>query len=877
MNDQLHFTTNKFAWSYDSSNNVVYTGSGNNIRYLACTGSGNTRTVSFSSDSNGYWNLEVFTRNGNTYIGWSEWNQGFQERQGYVVGNTTGATATMQRNNGAPNNAALFVTETETETIPSFAPGTYTLNVYDKTGATVEKTVDVTQSNAGGILELDGLNNDAVKFQIANLQTGKQALVSVTLLLQALDPYIDKMNIVCHDPADQFTLTQTFTANDFAVAGGKFDFYVPEAKKDKELTLTFSDLYSKYGDETYDHVSNKNPGNSRYNFVKSQHNNVLGDDIYNGKVEAASDTKESARITSKQNVRTQVSTAGNIRFKFNNAEDLGNDNDGEGYLEETPFTLATYLASTDPDAKEGETAVQGAFVECKLKASSETQKSGIYYVFTTDETRYNIAPTTAWQHRYYAFYRMDIELKAEDFTPTITPIQVYDKTYYRDANDNRKYVPQYGVRLSTEENITIDDGNGGTKTSKGYLTAEQIGDQINTLKQTNNIDPDQILYIDGSELLSIVEIGDKTISGVKSVLGKNALVFLPVNTTSTEDNFAFKTESGTFRAGKDIVITDKNPFFSPYDIQVDAANFAMYDRKITTEQNGKVYNATVVLPFTIDLKEDDGHYKHFNDSKNAEGKTEGAPFSLYTMADGKELKKVKEFNNDVVQFFEEVQAANSEANKPYVVYVYGDGEDADANHSFKVRCKGSLVVATADPNATNFDKTKSGYCYNETASGTYDGAPYSFKHTGTFRGMTFDNAGDPSTAQQIFYFAEDCFYTSKTLHKNESMYVQPFRSYYDYTGSGAGAKLTKFRMVFGDLDENDNSTNGIDEVKKNADLAVIPGKGSITLMAKVDKDVTIYAVSGITVDKCNLKAGDTRTVTVPAGIYVINGVKMIVK
>jgi len=747
--------------------------------------------------------------------------------------------------------------------------------VYDKTGTTVEKTINVTQSNAGGILELDGLNNDAVKFEIANLDPNKQALVAITLDMQFLNPYIDKMNIVCHDPADQFTLTQTFTANDFAVAGGKFDFYVPEAKKDKELTLTFSDLYSKYGDETYDHVSNKNPGNSRYNFVKSQHNDVLGDDIYNGKVEAASDTKESARITSKQNVRTKVSTAGNIRFKFNNAEDLGNDNDGEGYLEETPFTLATYLASTDPDAKEGETAVQGAFVECKLKASSETQKSGIYYVFTTDETRYNIAPTTAWQHRYYAFYRMDITLKAEDFTPTITPVQVYDTTYYRDANDIRKYVPQYGVKLGTTKKIEIDDPeNPNNKIQvNGYLTAEQIGDQINTLKQTNNINPDQILYIDGSELLSIVEIGDKTISGVKSVLGKNALVFLPVNTTSTEDNFAFKTQSGTFRAGKDIVITDKQPFFSPYDIQVDPANFAMYDRKITTAQNGKVYNATVVLPFTIDLNDD---HQHVNPVKDENGKTIGAPFSLYTMAADKELKKVKEFDNEVVQFFELFKEKQSVANRPYVVHVYGDGEDQDSNHSFKVRCKGSLVVATGDPNAASFDNTKSGYFDNETASGTYDGAPYSFKHTGTYRGYTFNNAGDPATKEQIFYFAEDCFYTSKTLHKDEPMYVQPFRSYYDYTTTSNGAKLTKFRLAFSDIDEM-GGTNGIDEIKRDVDLAVIPGKGAITLMARAQKDVTIHAVSGITVDKCSLNAGETRTVSVPAGIYVINGVKMVVK
>lgn len=862
------------VWVYDSETKALYMGSGNNKRYLSCEGSGDDRTLTTSvappssvSSDPGYYDLIVFEHNGNTYIGWDSetpadrwylraWRN-WRTNYAYVSKNNTDDVVNVSYSN----------TE-ETIPLPDFDPGSYTLTVYGTDKDTPAQTITV--NGSANPITLNNLNNDAVKFKISGLAEGKMALLSVDLKLQFLDPYIDKMNIVCHDPADQFTLTQTFTANDFAVAGGSFQFYVPEAKKNNLLTLTFSDLYSKYGDNTYDHVSNTNPGNSRYNFVKSQHNDVLGDDIYNGKIEAASDTKESARISSNQNVRTQVSTAGNIRFKFNNAEDLTNTqtNTNRKYLEETPFTLAGYVGSNDPDGS----SAKGAFIDCKLKAASTTQNSGIYYVFTTDETRYNIAPTTAWQHRYYAFYRMDIELVAEDFTPSITPVQVYDKTYYRDANDNRKYVPQYGVKLSTKENITIDDGNGGTKTSKGYLSAGQIGYQINKLKQSNNIDPDQILYIDGSELLSIVEMGDTTISDLKSVLGQNALVFLPVNTTSTLDNFAFKTESGTFRAGKDIVITDKNPFFSPYDIQVDPANFAMYDRKITTAQNGKVYNATVVLPFTIDLNDDD---QHVNQVKDENGKTVGAPFSLYTMADGKELKKVKEFDNDVVQFFNIVKG-KGEANTPYVLYVYGDGEDNDADHSFKVRCKGSLVVATADPNATGFDETKSGYCYNETVGGTYDGAPYSFKHTGTYRGYTFNNAGDPATKEQIFYFAEDCFYTSKTLHKDEPMYVQPFRSYYDYTTTSNGAKLTKFRLAFSDIDEM-GGTNGIDEIKRDVDLAVIPGNGNITLMARADKDVTIHAVNGMTVDKCSLRAGETRTVSVPAGIYVINGVKMVVK
>ena len=88
--------------------------------------------------------------------------------------------------------------------------------------------------------------------------------------------------------------------------------------------------------------------------------------------------------------------------------------------------------------------------------------------------------------------------------------------------------------------------------------------------------------------------------------------------------------------------------------------------------------------------------------------------------------------------------------------------------------------------------------------------------------------------------------------------------------------MSRFRIVFGE-NPYANETTGINEVLRDADLAVIPGDGSITLMARAQKDVTIHAVSGITVDKCSLNAGETRTVAVPAGVYVINGVKMVVK
>ncbi|MBQ2129579.1 MAG: hypothetical protein II429_10670 [Prevotella sp.] len=578
-----------------------------------------------------------------------------------------------------------------------------------------------------------------------------------------------------------------------------------------------------------------------------------------------------------------MSTTGNIRFKFNNAEDLTNTlvNTSRKHLEENPFSIEKYLESKDPDDKTTN-ARTGDFIECKLMAEptegSTLSRSGTYYVFTADETRYNIAPTTEWQHRYYAFYRMDIELIAKDYTPDLTWKELYDKTYYRVKKDNgeeTKTHSMWGVDVKAKD---------GDKVVTGYLTVKQILEAINsdiTGKKVASADgkrklegKDQILYIDGSNLYNILSTSKKegttttkySLADLKTDLGVNALVFLPERTTSTDDNFAKKSSDGVFYAGKDINITDKQPFFSPHDININYPNVAKYDRILTSEQNGQVCNASVVLPFDIDL-DDEGYH-------DIEG---GGRFYLAKLKDNQTLKK--EVGNDIntaKAFFDKITEKKGAANTPYVVKVENQNKE-DENISFKVRCVGSKIVATPYQYSEAGIKTNGIFTPLGSVRGYYGGDEYNFTPTGTFRGYTFENAGNASTKEQIFYFARNSFYTSKTLRANEPMLVQPFRSYFDYTVNGTNnSKLSRFFISFDDSDEF-GGTNGINEIERDVDLAVIPGKGVITLVARADKDVTIHAVNGHTIDKCNLNAGESRTVAVPAGVYVINGVKMVVK
>ncbi|MBQ7441741.1 MAG: hypothetical protein IJV52_09580, partial [Prevotella sp.] len=389
---------------------------------------------------------------------------------------------------------------------------------------------------------------------------------------------------------------------------------------------------------------------------------------------------------------------------------------------------------------------------------------------------------------------------------------------------------------------------------------------------------DQILYIDGSNLMSIVEnetttsgtTTQHTVSEILTNLDKNALLYMPYGAKPNANNIAFNTkaqygETPSFRGANDIVITDRYPFYAPFDIQVDAAKMAKYERTLTNQDlyGDDDQHLTIVLPFEINVDGEEGIHTN-NDG-------EGSPFTLATMNTSNSLSKNTDAQIDYYAdgYFTKI-TEKSEPNKPYVVTMQGTaGESA-----FKVHVNGSLVKATPD---------KTGILSGETASGTYTeddkNVNYTFKHEGTYTGIEIGEDGNGGAAEAsttVFYFANNFFLDSKTLINEKSLKMLPFRSYYDYTGSGAGAKMSRFRIVFGE-NPYANETTGINEVQRDADLAVIPGDGSITLMARAQKDVTIHAVSGITVDKCSLNAGETRTVAVPAGVYVINGVKMVVK
>lgn len=712
----------------------------------------------------------------------------------------------------------------------AFTPAqSFTLKVYGTNGNTPIKTVVVNAENPSGMVTLESLNNDAVKFEIEGLTGNEQALVNVDLQMETLNPYINRLDLVCKEDGGQGrTLTQQFTANDFAVSGGKFIFYVPEDFT-RFCFISFEDLFSNYGDLTY--YNGKTNGHARYSLVKSDYWNTASS-LYEETYDPDADYKTKIKAT----------LAGTKRFRFNNADELGNDQvtDQTKHYTEYPFSLSAY-------SNDG-----GSFKDVKINAEEQGNNT-TSYLFTCDETRYNIAPTTAVEHRYYAYYEMVIEIIKKTYTPEIEWKKVYeaDNTLMTDVSGAPQKKDQWGLVLRT-----TPDGDG----RQGYLSVGQIKKAI---EDKTEITPDQILYVDGGELLNIVneyknvgtENATDDLAELYMTLGKNALFYLPEGQTYNRDNFAFKTESGGFHSANNIILTDKAPFFAPHEIQVDAANYAKYTREVTLPRYentlAREFNASVILPFTIDLQ--NGLHRNQGDDFK---------FTVNTMKPTGAFAYDKPVNGEAVDFthsavFEKLTADHSEANKPYMIHVTDRPQVAEGENriSFVVQAYGSNIAATP---------VVDGYIHNgESATGTANGNVISFENHGTFSGREFAKAEN-----QIFYFANGRLLCIKNLMPS-SLYVLPFRAYYTYTGN--------VQNVFGiTFDDNGELTN-VENTDVRADFAVMPGKGFVTVKANTATRVTIVAVDGSHVETLDLHAGESRTIAVPAGIYVVNGVKIIVR
>ena len=813
MNYQLNFTTDKVSWKYNNDK-TVSTQNGNTTVYLRHKSgwlgySYELTTTTKKSDASPFetdgLNLYYYSSNNRYVISYDDDGKG-----------------------GYSEDAQHFAVVSDAKFLEP-SDNSYTLTVYDKTGENVFKTVTVDKDHPFGDVVLEKINNDAIKLKVDGLEGDNLAYLCLEVQLEALNPYIDKMDITCTEPSGNKTLKNQYLADDFTIGlNGNVDFAVP-TNFGSEVKFAFEGLHHKNADETYTGIGTLGQY-SRYHFVNSDYYKIIGENLQGNKT-AAADYDYTKKLS--------VNVAGDKQFECNNSDRFkaGTSGNEKFYYTENRYSNAAY-------ANQG-----GAWSEVTAKNGDGYQTR---YLIVCDETRYNIAPTTKPRHAFYAYYSTNLKLTTVDYQPEIEYTKVYDNGMLPTGFDKNKYVGAK-VRLN------------GIAEGTGYVYAKQIVDKING--DINNkvngapVDAKHILYFDASGINTVLFSNTDATWGkledLQAILGDNALIYLPQGVTYGLKNVATRSLAGDdYVAGNDIEIVDQKPFFAPYKIRVNAANEVRYERMVTNNNYSTTQWVSLMLPFTIGIDKETGEYKTMGDN---------GEFTFYTMNSSNAFSNVQDVDDLVydvdAHFSPYTKHEVTEANYPYLVHIdkleKGTTED---KLLFIVRQRGSTIEPS--PNTM----TVAG----ETSTGTVRGASTQLQCFGTFSGKSL-----PKT-EGVLYFNKDKFVSSLVLDERYSdVYVLPFRSYY------VSQNPSNMRYMFISTDENTESgTSHVDTMPSGvskAGFAYTVSDGQLTLTALKDMSVTVRSINGQTVCAAQMKNGETRSFTLPAGIYVVNGTKVVVR
>lgn len=821
MNASLKFTATKVVWNY-ATDGKLSTKSGNSMVYLRHTESGyfwdKTYSLKTTTNSN---QASAFNTDGTTLF----------------YGSGTDSHIISFDSNG---NAVYDVTQSNAIAINSAATGadnSFTVRMFDKTGETVAKEVVVNKDNPTGDIVLEKLNNDAIKFQIDGLTGDQLAYVCLQVQLEALNPYIDKMDISCTQPSGEKKLKNQYLADDFTIGtNGKVEFAVPTNFGTTGLRFAFEGLHHKNADETYGDptVVGKH---SRYHFVMSDYYDLIGENLQGHRSEAA-DYDYTKKI--------EVNVAGDKAFECNNSDifKAGTYGDGTYYYEENRYSNVAY-------------ATQGGKWNAMVVNNGDDYVKR--YLVVCDETRYNIAPTTTPRHAFYAYYSTDLKLSTVNYVPELTYTKVYNDAVVPNEYDADYYV---GVKVSLK-----DTDNQPIAAGQGYVYAKQIIDKIakdiEAKKENAPVDAKHILYFDASNIKSLLFSDTDptwgTLADLKTRLGDNALLYMPEGVTANLKNVVTKSLSGDdFVSENDIELVDQQPFFAPYSIRLNAANEVVYKRKVTLNHNETKKWVSLMLPFTVAVDTETGSYVQTKDN---------CAFTFYTMNTDNTFSNAQETGEYIYEAdahfspFKGVPVTTP--NQSYIVSIDQMEETNSDKVLFVVRQSGSTIEATP---ATLTQPLIQG----ETATGKIKGEATTLVNYGSYCGVKV-----PKT-EGIFYFNKDKFISSLLLDERfQDVYVLPFRSYY---ACQSGANNVRYLNI--SLEPNTETSwidNATETATTSAGFMFSAETGKLTITATKDLRTNIRNINGQTIDTTSLKAGETRTVALPSGIYMVNGTKVVVR
>ncbi len=147
---------------------------------------------------------------------------------------------------------------------------------------------------------------------------------------------------------------------------------------------------------------------------------------------------------------------------------------------------------------------------------------------------------------------------------------------------------------------------------------------------------------------------------------------------------------------------------------------------------------------------------------------------------------------------------------------------------------------------------------------------YYLTHTGTYSGAVIPKK------QGAFYMAQGKFLNTLSLNNGlDALNMLPFRSWYSCQTSDKQAP--SLAQIFIDFGDNPDTPTGIKNTQVDNRLYVVPGQGMLTMLADSNVAADIYSIDGTHVSHVNLSAGLQHVEYIPAGVYIVNQQKVIVR
>lgn len=690
-------------------------------------------------------------------------------------------------------------------------------------------------------VELSNLNNDAIHFSISELVEGQSALYNVNLKLMPLNPEVQNLSVASKFGSDVIQNTTSFTSKNYNFNDGEaVTLLAPVGQT--TCTVDFLNAYNEEGTLWYTTKENENTpqgGYSNYFLVNSAADHGGDGDVL---------------LDVTKSPRTEATQAGTKGLKFTNIEELYNTNlkdevaNGPEKLIDNPFS---------------KTAAEYAEATLNVDGASKT-----FYIYSADQPTFNIMPAgVGVKHIDYRYYTLQVACKSQKEVPDVTITPIYRETLKAQNHKNAdiasdggtadKNLTFYGVTVKAK----LAEGEGQ---AQGYLTSEQIVEAIKTAVAAKaNEEGADFKFKDGDELRGCLYIdmsslkrtdNDAFDNAFYSSTADNCLYFM-YNGFSRENvtNTMTLIADGKFEADGNVVVYDQQPFFSPYDFNT-AQYTVTYEREGTVQKEGgvneRVKNMAVVLPFDVSL---DGNGK----LKTASDATDNN-VTYHNITKSGELNGVGNQGQGLTYAIVAPPAegeATANANSPYYVTTEGDGFTYNI-HGAQFRKTGTVA---ADNSVSFADMTRN--------NGTWTGH-------GTYAGVQPPAGKAPDAQKGMWYFSQDLFWNADNLVNNDHVNIRPFRAYFITTDETSASKA---KVVF----SLDDIVTGIGSVASGGGngngLVVSAGRGCLTLTAGGATGFGVYTVAGSLVAKGALSAGESRSVALPQGVYVVNGVKVVVK